>query len=171
MGTLQNRLEYVFQTIALSCANLDVQLVISLGGGLSPEALPNLAGEPVVVKYAPQLELLQKAALNITHAGLNTTLESLSYGVPMIAIPVTDDQPGVAARIAWTGTGEFIPLSCLSVKRLRETIERVIMPYSTKNKYKQNALRLQQVIQRTGGVSYAVDIIEKATSAHKFLES
>ncbi|MGK7953532.1 MAG: glycosyltransferase [Xenococcaceae cyanobacterium] len=92
MGTLQNRQDYVFQTIAEACTDLDVQLVISLGGGLNPEALPNLPGNPLVVKYAPQLELLQKTSLNITHAGLNTTLESLSYGVPMVAIPVTDDQ-------------------------------------------------------------------------------
>jgi len=39
----------------------------------------------------------------------------LSYGVPMVAIPITDDQPGVAARIAWTGVGELIKLSSLSV--------------------------------------------------------
>ncbi|MGL4883528.1 MAG: glycosyltransferase, partial [Waterburya sp.] len=42
MGTLQNRRDYVFQTIAEACADLDAQLVISLGGGLDPEALPNL---------------------------------------------------------------------------------------------------------------------------------
>lgn len=77
MGTLQNHRDYVFQTIAEACTNLDAQLVLSLGGGLDPEALPNLPGNPLVVKYAPQLELLQKASLNITHAGLNTTLESL----------------------------------------------------------------------------------------------
>ena len=44
-------------------AGLDAQLVISLGGGLEPEALPYLPGNPLVVKYAPQLELLQKASL------------------------------------------------------------------------------------------------------------
>jgi len=36
----------------------------------------------------------------ITHAGLNTVLEALAQGVPQVAIPVTNDQPGVAARIA-----------------------------------------------------------------------
>jgi len=157
MGTLQNRLDYVFRIIAESCAGLDAQLVISLGGGLEPEALPNLAGEALVVKYAPQLELLQKATLNITHAGLNTTLESLSYGVPMVAIPVTDDQPGVAARIAWTGAGECIPLNRLNVERLRKMIKLVL----TKESYKQNALKLQKAINNTGGVNRAADIIEK----------
>jgi zeaxanthin glucosyltransferase len=163
MGTLQNRQDYVFQTIAEACANLDAQLVISLGGGLDPESLPNLPGNPLVVKYAPQLELLQKASLNITHAGLNTTLESLSYGVPMVAIPITDDQPGVAARIAWTGVGELVKLSSLSVNNLRESIKRVLQGQS----YKQNAIRLQEAIRRTEGVNRAVDIIEQAVSTKK----
>lgn len=149
-----------FNFIAEACADLDAQLVISLGGGLDPEALANLPGNPLVVKYAPQLELLQKASLNITHAGLNTTLESLSYGVPMVAIPVTDDQPGVTARIAWTGVGELVTLSRLNVNKMQKTIEKVLKEQS----YKQNAVRLQEAIRRTKGVYRAVDIIEQAVS-------
>jgi zeaxanthin glucosyltransferase len=156
MGTLQNRLNDVFYTIAEACIDIDAQLVISLGGQ-APEAFSNLPGNPLVVKYAPQLELLQKASLNITHAGLNTTLESLSYGVPMVAIPVTDDQPGVAARIKWTGAGEIVPLSRLNVTTLKEAIQRVM----TQNEYKQNAVKLQKAISSTRGVSQAADIIEK----------
>jgi zeaxanthin glucosyltransferase len=160
MGTIQNRFSFVFRTIAEACTYLNAQLVISLGGGLEPESFSNLPGNPVVVKYAPQLELLQKASLNITHAGLNTTLESLSYGVPMIAIPVTDDQPGVAARIAWTGTGELVTLSQLRVPKLRGTIERVL----TEESYKQNATRFQQIMHQTEGVKRAANIIEQAVS-------
>ncbi|MBE9169557.1 glycosyltransferase [Pleurocapsales cyanobacterium LEGE 06147] len=160
MGTIQNRFDFVFYTIAEACTSLDVQLVISLGGGLEAQAFSNLPGNPLVVKYAPQLELLQRASLNITHAGLNTTLESLSYGVPMVAIPVTDDQPGVAARIAWTGTGELVKLSQLSVPKLRGAIERVL----TEESYKQNAVRLQAVMRQTRGVNRAADIIEQAVS-------
>lgn len=70
MGTLQNRLQYVFEYIAEACAELEAQLVISLGGSAVPETLPKLHGTPLVVKFAPQLELLQKASLVITHAGL-----------------------------------------------------------------------------------------------------
>lgn len=163
MGTIQNRLIGVFQKIASACEELDAQLVISLGGSASPESLPELPGKPLVVKYAPQLELLKKATLTITHAGLNTTLESLSNGVPMVAIPIANDQLGVAARIAWTGAGEFVPLSGLSIPRLRTAIQRVL----TEDSYKQNALKLQQAIQKAGGVSRAADIIEQAVSTGK----
>ena len=123
MGTLQNRLLWIFRMIAEACVGLDVQLVIALGGGASPESLPELPDNPIVVGYAPQLELLQKATLTITHGGLNTTLESLSNGVPMVTIPIANDQPGVAGRIAWTGTGVFIPLRKVQVKKSHKAIK------------------------------------------------
>lgn len=163
MGTLQNRQQEIFQCIAEACAGLDAQLVISLDGGSNPESLQKLPGSPLVVGYAPQLELLQKATLTITHAGLNTTLESLSNGVPMVAIPVTNDQPGVAARIACSGCGETITLKQLSVPKLKNAINQVL----TEDSYKQNALRLQEDIFRAGGVSRAADIIEQVISSGK----
>lgn len=125
--------------------------------------MSNLPGKPLVVKYAPQLELLKKTTLTITHAGLNTTLESLSNGVPMVAIPIANDQPSVAARIAWAGVGEFIPLSRLSVPKLRTAIQQVL----TQDSYKQNALRLQEAIRHAGGVNRAADIVEKAVFTGK----
>ena len=157
LGTLQNRLQSVFQDIAQACVGLDAQLVISLGNGISGASLPKLPGTPIVVNYAPQLELLQKATLVITHAGLNTTLGSLSNGVPMVAIPISLDQPGVAARIAWTGTGEVVTLNKLSGSRLNEAVGRVL----TIDTYRQNALRLQAAIHTAGGVSRAADIVER----------
>ncbi|MDJ0633676.1 MAG: glycosyltransferase [Xenococcaceae cyanobacterium MO_188.B29] len=163
MGTLQNRLLWIFHMIAEACVGLDVQLVIALGGGEAPESLPELPGNTIVVGYAPQLELLQKAILTITHAGMNTTLESLSNGVPMVAIPITNDQPGVAARIAWTGTGKVVPLGKVSVEKLREAIKQVL----TEDSYKKNALRLQEAIRRAGGVSRAADIIEQVVATGK----
>jgi len=163
MGTIQNRLLEVFQIIASACEGLDAQLVISLGGGATPESLPPLPGNPIVVGYAPQLELLQKAALTITHAGMNTTLESLSNGVPMVAIPVANDQPGVAARIAYTGVGELVSLKELSVSKVRSAIEKVL----TQESYKQRAIEMQEAIGRSGGVKRAADIIEQAVLTGK----
>jgi UDP-glucoronosyl and UDP-glucosyl transferase len=66
---------------------------------LRPEQIGPVPSNAIVVNNAPQLELLKKASMCITHAGFNTLLEALTQGVPQIAIPVTNDQPGVAARI------------------------------------------------------------------------
>ena len=158
LGTILSGLPHIFQQIAEACLGLDAQLVISLGGGASPDSLSQLPGNPLVVDYAPQLELLKRAALMITAAGMNSTLESLSNAVPLVAIPITNDQPGIAARIAWTGTGEAISLGRLNASRLRNAIQRVL----TQDVYKQNALKLQAAINQSGGVRQAADIIEQA---------
>ena len=60
LGTLQNRLLWVFEMIAKACINLDAQLVMSLGWGTGLKSLPQFPGNPIVVGYAPQLELLKK---------------------------------------------------------------------------------------------------------------
>jgi zeaxanthin glucosyltransferase len=160
LGTLQNQQMAIFHRIAQACADLPVQLVISLGN--SDSQLPSeLLGSPIVVAYAPQLELLKKATLTITHAGLNTVLESLANGVPMVAIPITNDQPAVGARLARTGAGVVVPLSRLSVPRLRTAVRQILAQES----YRNNAQQLQASIQKTNGVRYAADIVERSLAA------
>jgi zeaxanthin glucosyltransferase len=163
MGTFQSRHLGIFHTIAEACVNLDCQLILSLGGRTSTHEMPSLPGTPLVVDYAPQDDLLSRAKLCITHAGMNTALESLTHGVPMIAIPITNDQPGVAARIAYTETGEVIPLPKLNTSDLRKAIERVL----TENSYQQAALKMKEHIQQSGGVTRAADIVETAISSKK----
>ena len=163
MGTIQNQLLLVFEAIAAACVGLDVQLVISLGGGMPLEAMSTLPGDPLVVCYAPQLEVLKRASLTITHAGLNTVLESLTQGVPIVAIPIANDQPGVAARIVWAGVGEMISISQLTVISLQSVIHQVL----TQDSYKLQALRLQSAIQNSGGVNQAANIIESVMATGK----
>lgn len=117
-----------------------------------------------MVNYAPQLELLQRAALVITHAGMNTVLEALSCGVPIVAIPITNDQPGVAARLRWSGAGERVPLWQLSVPLLKSSIQRVL----SQSSYREQAQRLQQAIAQSGGVERAADIVEQAVMHQSF---
>lgn len=160
MGTLQNQLLWVFEKVAEACSSVDAQLVISLGGSTKPENLPNLTGNPIVVEYAPQLDILQRATVMITHAGMNTTMECLMNGVPMIAIPVANDQPGISSRIVWSGVGERISLRGLDVEKLREKIYAVL----TKPSYKEVALKLKVACKSAGGVQRAADIIETAVN-------
>ncbi|HKW16929.1 MAG TPA: glycosyltransferase [Terriglobales bacterium] len=160
MGTIQNGMEWVFRIIAEACAGFDLQLVMSLGGNITPESLGTLPGNPLVVKYAPQLELIEKARLVITHAGLNTALEALTQGVPMVAIPVTNDQPAVAARIAWTNTGVVLPLKRLDSQRLRQRIATVL----GNDTYRQAAQRIQARIAEANGLRKAADIVERCFS-------
>jgi zeaxanthin glucosyltransferase len=157
LGTLQNGSEAIFRTIAEACAGLDAQLVISLGGGLDPARLGTLPGDPIVVSYAPQLEIVKRAALVITHAGLNTVLESLAEGVPLVAIPLGNDQPGVAARVKARGAGLVVPRRKLNVRRLRTAVVAVL----SEPGYRTAAMSLKTAMGRVDGLSKAADVIEQ----------
>jgi len=150
--------EKIFYYIAEACQDIDCQLVITYGSQVSESTNQRFPGSPLVVSYAPQLELLARAKLTITHAGLNTVLESLSKGVPLVAIPFGGgDWFGNAARIIWTGTGEIVRLKRLSVPRLRAAIQQVLIEPS----YTQNAAKLQASILQSGGAVRAADIVEQ----------
>ena len=155
---LQNGIEAVFRAIAEACSGPEVQLVISLGGGLEPEDLGPLAGNPIVVRYAPQLDLMRQSALVISHGGLNTVLEALTNGVPLVIIPVTNDQPGIGARVQWTGSGEVIPLQRLSVAKLRRAVHSVL----ENPRYRSAAQFLRDCTASKNGLERASDIVEQA---------
>jgi MGT family glycosyltransferase len=158
MGTLQNGILQTFCMMAEACAGLDLQLVISLGGGQDPSLLGHLPGDPIVVGYAPQLDLIRRSALTISHGGLNTALESVAEGVPMVVLPVTYDQPGVGARVEWWGVGRSVPVGRLTIARLREAV-RIVFGNPA---YCQRASRLQSSIQATDGLNQAAEVIEAA---------
>lgn len=156
MGTRRHDEQRIFHMIAEACKDLDAQLVISTGGNLAE--LGALTGEPIVVPYAPQLELLSKASLTITHAGANTMLESLSNGVPLVAIPVADDQPGIAARIKRAGAGAIIPFKNVSAEKLRKAVGDVFENQA----YRSAARKIQTMIQEKDWLESAADIAEAA---------
>ncbi|MCU1257897.1 MAG: glycosyltransferase, family [Bryobacterales bacterium] len=156
LGTLQSKDSSYFHVMAEACNGLEAQLVLSLGQGTG-EAILNLPGKPVVVNYAPQLELLSRAAVTITHAGMNTTQQSLYFGVPAVAIPLAHDQPAIAARLARTGAGIVIPPGKLNPVRLRGAVSSLL---SEGNEYRDRARQLQVQSRRAGGVNRAAELAE-----------
>ena len=77
----------VFRTIVASLRKTkDLQLVLSIGDQVDPKEIEPVPSNAIIVKHAPQLELLKQATASITHAGLNTVLGALAQGVPQLAI-------------------------------------------------------------------------------------
>jgi zeaxanthin glucosyltransferase len=164
MGTILNGRLDVFRAIVAGVAkHKDLQLVLSIGDQLDPEQIGPVPKNAIIVKRAPQLELLKQTSVCITHAGLNTVLESLAQGVPQVAVPVTFDQPGVAARIAHHQTGVVTSLEKLTADHLSTLLGEVL----TNSIYRDNAGELQKAIARTSGLSVAADLVETSLGVTK----
>lgn len=157
LGTSRKIGPDVFGKIAEACEGLGLQVVMSLGGSRDVAAFANLCGEPLVVSEAPQLELIKIAAMVISHAGINTVLEALMEGRPMVAIPITHDQPALAARLAWLQVAEVIPGKRLTVRSLRGAVQKVLRDSS----YGEAAREIQGKILAGRGLERAVEVIER----------
>jgi len=159
MGTMMNGIADVYRVIGTAATQVKgIQLVLSIGDQICPKEIGPLPANTIVVKRAPQLELLKYASVCITHAGLNTVLESLAQGVPQVAIPINVDQPGVAARIAEKKTGLFLPFKELNESRLSFLLDQVLNDPI----YRDNARHFQKVIAQTDGLSEAARLLERA---------
>jgi MGT family glycosyltransferase len=158
LGTLQNRIAGTFRVIAEACDGLDAQLVISTGHGITPEKLGELPGHPIVVSYAPQLDVFRRSTIAVTHAGLNTVLDAMATGIPLVAVPVTNEQPGIAARVVWIGAGEAIAYEHVTPQTLHAAIVRVRQDPS----YRKAAEQVRDAIQAGGGAPRAAELIEQA---------
>ena len=164
LGTARAVKPAIFRFIAEACNELDLQLVISLGGRDDPAISDDLPRRPLVVKQAPQLQLLKKADIVITHSGLNTVLEALMEGKPILAIPIAYDQPAVADRLAWLGVSEVLPMEGLRTKQIRMALERLLNNKS----YRNAAVDLQARIRNACGLTHAADLIEAALETIRF---
>lgn len=158
LGTLQNGMHHVYGTIAEACAGLDAQVVIALGQWRAGSPLPfTPPANALVVGYAPQLDLLARASLVITHAGMNTAYEALSFGLPMVALPITNDQPAVARRLERVGVAEVVPIGKLTAPRLGAAVQKVLQDPA----YRGRAQALAVEDRAAGGVKRAADIVEE----------
>lgn len=162
MGTLQNNIGYVFNAIVEAARDLAVQVVLTQGGGevnVSAEIPDNV----LLVRRAPQLRLLEKATLAITHAGMNTAMECLAHGVPMLCLPVTNDQPGVAKRVEFHGNGRVIPVREVTAAKLRRELTNMLEDES----FQRKASEFQAQLSQLDGPALAADLIEEAIESHR----
>ncbi len=153
----------VFRKIAEACIGVEGQLVLALGkwneqSEKSRAKLGTLPGDHVVVDFAPQLKLLDRAALLITHAGVNTVLESISRGVPMVALPWRVDQPGMGSRIVYSGTGLRGSFYHSTPAEIQGMVRRVL----AEDGFRQRTRALKETMVAAGGLQRAADIAEQA---------
>ena len=165
LGTTRNVRPEIFHLIAKACCELDMQLVIALGNRYGETQFAGLPGMPVVAQYAPQLELLRVASVAISHGGLNTALESMSAGKPMVLIPLAYDQPANALRLERLGMAEVLSVTRLTVQRIRAAVTKVLH----EPRYREATLRAQSKLNVLNGTVHAANLMEE--SLLKYLAS
>lgn len=98
--------------------------------------------------FVPQLEVLKRADLFVTHSGMNSTSEAISYAVPMICMPIEGDQPYNARRICdELEIGVRLDPHKLTADLIADSINRVLGD----EKYARNAKNLSDVSARYNG--------------------
>lgn len=116
----------LLQTIAVAAADLGVGLAISAGELADTGFGDRLPGCPVVRRYVPQLAVLERAAVLVTHGGANSVMESLRCGVPQLLVPICNDQFVQAFFAERAGTGIAVSPAELSRERCRESLAALL---------------------------------------------
>ncbi|HZF44400.1 MAG TPA: glycosyltransferase [Sphingomonadaceae bacterium] len=155
LGSLQGSRGEIFRNVASACHELGLRLVVAHGGRLAPRDAARLPGDPLVAAYLPQRAVLAQCAVAITHAGFNTVLDALSFGVPLVAIPLAFEQPATAARLARAGVAEIVAKGA-GPKALKRAVARVLAEPG----YREAAGRVRADITAAGGVTRAADLVE-----------
>jgi zeaxanthin glucosyltransferase len=156
LGTLQGSRAAIFRNVARACARLGLRLLISQGnrGRLKPGDLP---GDPLVYDWVPQEAVLARADLVVCHGGMNSVLEPLAAGLPMVVIPLAFEQSAVAARLERAGVARAVGRRS-SERRLARAIDEV----RTNPAYRERAGAVRREISEAGGVARAAGLIEAA---------
>jgi MGT family glycosyltransferase len=140
------------------------QVVMACGKGVEPASLGPVPSNILVRQRVPQLDVLQRARVFITHGGMNSTMEGLWHGVPLAVFPQFGDQPINASRVSELGLGVSLTArDALDPKVLRETIERL----DTEPGYRARLAGFQSELRDAGGHRRAADALQQYVSARQ----
>ena len=99
-----------------------MQVIAVAPPGLIERWPENFICRPLV----PQLELLPRMSLVISHGGHNTCCEALAYGLPLLLAPIKDDQPIVAEQVVRAGAGLRVKFGRVKAPTLRAAVETLL---------------------------------------------
>lgn len=117
---------FLKRVVAAFAKRPELNLVLATGNHLRPEELRDVPANVVVLQRAPQLTLLKRAQLMITHGGLGSVKECIAHGVPMLVFPLDVDQPGNAARVVHHGLGLAGDVAKTDGRELLRMVDRVL---------------------------------------------
>lgn len=150
---------------ALSDENFSVpvQVVMALGKKEFIDELGVLPPNFIAVQYAPQLELLSRASVFITHGGAGSAAESLLYGIPMLVFHCGMDRVDVGKRVEYRGAGLCYSHKQASVKRIREAVLTILQNPS----YSESARAIMESYKNCNGAKTSAGLILRLAETRK----
>jgi len=107
-GTLFNYWPGFYQILFETVRNMELNVVCAIGNNIKAEDLGTVPDNVQLHAFLPQLEVLEKADMFITHAGIGSVMEAVWFAVPMFCIPQMDEQFMTAGRVVELGIGEML---------------------------------------------------------------
>lgn len=140
------------------------RVVLSIGERLDPKLLPPLPVGFEVNRFTKQLDMLQSAALFVSHAGQISVLEAMYLGVPILALPSSNLMyESIADRVSELGVGLCLRQRDISAVRVREYAEKLLKDETIKQK----VMEYQQLMVAGADLSRAVELIRKQMSERR----
>lgn len=154
MGTVNNDMLPLYQSCIEGLKDSPYQVILSVGGQVDMEKLGSLPENMEAYPSVDQIAVLQKADVFLSHCGMNSVSESLYHSVPLVMLPKTREQGGVAARVSQLGAGRLLektdPVS------IRQAVEEVV----ENPVYQRNAAGIAGGFRSCPGAKGAADKIE-----------
>ena len=155
MGTVNNDMMPFYKACISALRDTDYQVIMSVGNLVSIEDFGELPENISVYSHVDQIAVLKKADVFVSHCGMNSVSESLYFEVPLVMLPQTSEQKGVAERVSQLGAGiKFDKSDGASVLRAINKILSV-------DTYKQNAKKIAECFKNSSGAIGAADKIIK----------
>lgn len=143
----------------------DWQLVLSTGGIVEPGELP-LPPDAIALPWVPQLAILERAAVMITHGGLGTIKECICRGVPMVVCPIARDQPENAKRVVHHGLGLAVDFAAPDPDGLFAQVERVAAEPSFRETVERMRRRFLEIEESGIGVRLIEEALQRPRTVH-----
>lgn len=121
LATAAYRQDRYLAEVTAALGGLDVVGLVTHGGGpAEPPANVRFLG------YTPHDDLFDRASAVVTHAGWGTVSRALVRGLPMVLVPIANDQAYIAERCAELGLGIALPPERAGAGGLRAAIHAVL---------------------------------------------
>ena len=153
MGTVNNDMLPLYRDTVAALAHSGWQVILSVGEQTDPQALGPLPAGITAHRQVDQIAVLQQADAFVSHCGMNSASESLYYGVPLVTLPQTPEQQGVANRVLQLGAG-IRPASARG-SDIRKALETLFADSS----YREHAAAIGQDFRRCSGAKGAAQKI------------